>query len=186
MNRTMALDSKNEGPHAMSHVQASTGSRDHAKDGSDRKQIGRGSLENHKKSSAQAAQSADHRQISGLLSGESIQTTSTRQPGLHAGALGGPKPGQADPQLNSSNNMGKFMAKNALPMSKFHNKILIPSSGGAGQPGPPIAPTILGATPNFQSSQNHQDNYQIGPGGPPSQASMIHSIGGHWQKARHQ
>lgn len=92
MTRTMALDSKNEGQHAMGHLQASTGSRDHTKDGSERKQIGRGSLENHKKSSAQAAQSADHRQISGLLSGESIQTTATRPAGLHTAALSGPQP----------------------------------------------------------------------------------------------
>ena len=105
---------------------------------------------------------------------------------MHSGALGGPKPAPMEAQLNSSNNMRQFMPKNTLPMSKFHNKILIPSSGSSGQPGAPIAPAILGATPNFQSSQNHQDNYQIGPGAPPSQASMIHSIGGHWQKARHQ
>lgn len=127
MNRTMAMDSKKEGPQALGHPQASTESRDHTKDASELKQNGRYILENHKKSTAQATQSVDHRQISGLLSGDSIQATSTRQPGLHAGALNGTQSAKADPQLTAnSNDMRQYMPKNTLQLNKFHNKILIP------------------------------------------------------------
>jgi len=136
--------------------------------------------------SSQANQSADNRKPpSGGLAGASI-LSSSGQPSIFSGNANAAPTAKPGPLVTTNSQyMRQFMPKNTLPLSKYHNKILIPqyaqsatngtlqsNNGIQGQP-----------TPNFQ---NITDNYQVGMGGLSSQASLANPRGANWQKSRHQ
>lgn len=100
------------------------------------------------------------------------------------GAMLSGQPMRTEPQLTqATNNHRQFLLKNALPLNKLPNKMQAPQGTANNQMGTGLNAHLFGAAQNFQDSGNHQDNYQVGPGG---QQSLVHSVAGPWPKGRHQ